>query len=438
MLDADNTPLPEGKRLESPASGPVLPDLGFAWKTAALLWRHRLLTGVVILAATAAAYRAAPLLLGPVVEADAVRREIFVQRIVASGHVETPFRTNVASQVVGTVAEVPVAEGQTVRAGDPLVILDRREAQAAVAQAESALAQGEARVRQLREVGLPTAEAVLKQAQASAAEADRAYDRAVQLSKDGFQSKAALDDAAKAREAARAQLRSAALQVASNRTGGSDYDMAQYQLAQARSALDLARIRLGYTVIAAPSDGVLIARNVERGNVVQPSNVLMVLSPSTDTRLVVQIDERNLGVVAVGQNALASADAYPGQTFAAAVDFINSGVDVQRASIEVKLRVPSPPAFLREDMTVSVDIETARRPDALVIPAQDLHDAGRNPWVLMAEGGHARRRPVKVGLLNTGYAEILGGLKEGDLLLPASARLTPDARVRVRPRPPAR
>ena len=80
----------------------------------------------------------------------------------------------------------------------------------------------------------------------------------------------------------------------------------------------------------------------------------------------------------------------------------------------------------------------AFRPDALVIPAQDLHDAGRNPWVLMAEGGHARRRPVKVGLLNTGYAEILEGLKEGDLLLPASARLTPDARVRVRPRPPAR
>ena len=73
-----------------------------------------------------------------------------------------------------------------------------------------------------------------------------------------------------------------------------------------------------------------------------------------------QIDERNLGKLALGQKALASADAYPDQRFAAVVSYINPGVDITRASVEVKLTVADPPDYLRQDMTVSVDIEVAR------------------------------------------------------------------------------
>lgn len=425
MLDASKNDLPETPKQFLAPLRRMVRGVG----------KHRLAAALAVLVVAAAAYRGAPLILGPAVEADPVKREDFVQRIVASGHVETPYRTNVGSQVTGIVAEVPVAEGQTVKAGDVLVILDRREAQAAVAQAQNALAQAEARIRQLRDVTLPTAQAALKQAQASVTEASRGYTRAVELAKDGFASKAALDDAAKALEAARAQLKSAELQVQSSRSDGSDYDMAQYQAAQARAALDVAKAKLGYTTITAPNDGVLIARNVERGNVVQPNNVLMVLSPFGDTRLVVQIDERNLGLIALGQKALASADAYAGESFAAEVDFINSSVDVQRASVEVKLRAPAPPKYLREDMTVSVDIETTRHPAALVIPAQDLHDAAGAAWVLKAEGSRAVRQAVKVGLVNAGHAEILDGLAAGDLVLPG--RVKPGQRIRAHARAPS-
>jgi HlyD family secretion protein len=68
---------------------------------------------------------------------------------------------------------------------------------------------------------------------------------------------------------------------------------------------------------------VLISREVEAGNVVQPSNVLMKLSLTSDTQLVVQIDEKNLSVVSISQKALASADAYPKDSFPAEVAYVS-------------------------------------------------------------------------------------------------------------------
>ena len=88
----------------------------------------------------------------------------------------------------------------------------------------------------------------------------------------------------------------------------------------------------------------------------------MKLSPSGDTLLVVQVDEKNLGSLALHQRAVVSADAFPKQVFPAEVVFINPGVELDRASVEVKLRPLDPPNYLTQDMTVSVDIEVARHP----------------------------------------------------------------------------
>ena len=145
----------------------------------------------------------------------------------------------------------------------------------------------------LRELTLPSAEEALKQAQATLAQrTDRPTTGRQSLPKTAYATKATLDDATRALDVARAQVRSAEFQVFTNRPGGSDYVMAETQLNQAQASLATAQSRLSYTVINAPRDGVLISRDVERGNVVQPSNVLMKLSPSGDTQLVVQIDEK--------------------------------------------------------------------------------------------------------------------------------------------------
>jgi HlyD family secretion protein len=146
----------------------------------------------------------------------------------------------------------------------------------------------------------------------------------------------------------------------------------------------------------------------------------------------VQVDEKNLGLIEVGQKALASADAFPKDRFAAEIIYINPGVDLQRASVEVKLGVPDPPAYLRQDMTVSVDIETLRHDQTLVVPATTIRGASSgNPWVMKADGAHARHQPVKLGIMSAGKAEILEGLREGDLIFPAAAALRNGARVRA-------
>jgi len=90
------------------------------------------------------------LVLGPQVAVSAVAKRDFVQSVVASGHVEAPHRVTIGTQVVGTVKRVPVAEGQTVKAGDVLVELDGTEWQADAAQADLAVHQAQARMRQLR------------------------------------------------------------------------------------------------------------------------------------------------------------------------------------------------------------------------------------------------------------------------------------------------
>jgi HlyD family secretion protein len=409
-----------------------------AWETglrAALahLWRWRFRAPALLGALAALWYFGAPILLGPVVNADAVVRADFVQSVVASGHVEAPFRVNIGSQITGVVAKIPVDEGQAVKAGDTLIVLDDREARTAVVQAESAVAQTEARMRQIKELTLPSAEEALKQATATLVNAQKTYDRVAKLAADGYSTRAALDEATKSRDIARALVRNGELQVFTNQPGGSDYVMAETQLNQARASLATAQSRLSYTVITAPHDGILISRDVERGNIVQPSNVLMKLSPAGDTELVVQIDEKNLGLIAIGQKALASADAFAKESFAAEVVYINPGIDLQRASVEVKLRVPEPPAYLSQDMTISVDIEVAKRPDALVAPAASLRGTNSGkPWVMKAEGGRARRQPVKVGIVGAGKAEILDGLKAGDLVVPATAAIQDGARIRAR------
>jgi HlyD family secretion protein len=405
------------------------------WFAAATFRPWRVPAFFAILAAIWLWYSGGAIILGPVVDVESIIRADLVQSVVASGHVEAPFRVNIGSQIIGIVADIPVAEGQTVKAGDTLIVLDDREAQAALVQAEGSVEQSDARMRQMRELTLPSAEEALKQAQATLTNAEAVFGRAEKLARDGFGTKVNLDEATKALDIARAQVRNAEFQVYTNRPSGSDYVMAEAQRNQARANLATARSRLSYTVIKAPRDGTLISRNVERGNVVQPANVLMTLSPLGDTQLVVQIDEKNLGLIAVGQKAVASADAYPKETFAAEVVYVNPGIDLQRASIEVKLRVPEPPVYLRQDMTVSVDIETATRPSALVAPVasvQGLYSGA--PWVMTAENGRAVRRSVKTGIVSAGKAEILEGLSDGDFVVPATTTVKDGGKIRLRPK----
>jgi HlyD family secretion protein len=380
------------------------------------------------------------LLLGPQVVVRQVVQRDFVQSVVASGRVETPHRVSIGAQITGTVRRVPVAEGQFVEAGQVLVELESAESQAAAKQAEVAVAQAQARLRQLSEVQAPVAQQALRQAEVSLDNARAQWRRSVELQRQGFIGQAALDDVRKAVDLAEAQRRSAQTQLRAVQPNGSDHAVAGTALAQARAGADAAQSRLRYATIAAPTGGTLIDRAVEPGDVVQPGKALMVLSPVGQTQLVVQIDEKNLHLLALGQPARASADAYPEQRFAARLVYINPGVDAQRGSVEVKLALPEAPGYLAQDMTVSVDIEVAVRPKAVLVPADAVRDAdSAQPWVLRVDGRVASRRNVRLGLRSDGLCEVLDGLHADDRVVPMSAtgmvdgsRLRPLASAGVR------
>jgi HlyD family secretion protein len=332
------------------------------------------------------------------------------------------------------VVRVPVEQGQAVAAGQSLIELDAAEAHALVRQAEAAVIQAESRLRQLRELQLPVASQSLRQAQANYANARAQFERNRKLFDSGFIGQSVLDESQRNLDVAQTQVDTARKQVDTARPQGSDYALAVAAREQANAGLQAARARLAYTRIVAPATGTLIARNVEHGDVVQPGKTLMVLAPAGETQIVVQIDERNIGKLRLGQPALASADAYPEKRFACEVAYINPGVDAQRGTVEVKLRVPEPPQYLRQDMTVSVDIEVARSPGALALRADAVRDAtGAAPWVLRVEGARAVRRNVELGLRGTGWVEIRSGLSAGDRVVPAGAPIQPGTRLRPVP-----
>ena len=369
---------------------------------------------------------------GPKVAVVAISQRDFVQTVVASGRVEAPHRLSVGTQITGTVKRVPVAEGQSVAAGQLLIQIENAEWRAAAAQADIAVDQARARLRQLRELQAPVAEQALRQAQVTLDNARSQARRAEDLFQQNFIGQAALDDARKAMHLAEAQLRAAQMQFQSTQPNGSDHEIAVTALAQAQAGATAARSRLAYTTISAPVAGTLIDRNVEPGDVVQPGKALMVLSPAGATQLVVQIDEKNLALLRTGQKARASADAFPERRFDAELSYINPGVDAQRGSVEVKLTVPEPPAELRQDMTVSVDIQVAERQRAVLVPIDAIRDLdAAQPWVLKLVGARVHRQNLRLGLRGGGLAEVIEGLAAGDLVVASGhAEVIDHARIR--------
>ncbi|PUE19622.1 hypothetical protein B9Z38_01370 [Limnohabitans sp. MMS-10A-160] len=395
----------------------------------------KLLMGLLALLLGAALWR---WWMGPQVQTEAVQPRDLLQTVVASGRVETPHRVDIGAQITGTVARVPVVEGQAVKAGDVLIELVSSELQSAKRQAELAVVQAQGRLRQLNDLQGPVVQQTLRQAQANLDAARASGQRNQALFEQGFIGQAALDESRKALALADAQALAAQKQVASTQVGGAEHSLAVGAVAEAQANAEVVGAKARYAVVKAPVSGQLIGRTVEVGDVVQAGKVLMTLSPEGATQLVVQIDEKNLRLIALGQQALASADAYPQQKFKAQVAYINPGINAQTGAVEVKLDVQEPVHTLRQDMTVSVDMAVARKPQALALQVGHVNDInGPAPWVWLRDAGHAVRRPVRLGLRGGAWVEVLAGLREGDavIAMPGGGANTLREGQRVRAQP---
>ena len=335
-------------------------------------WKWTIIGLVLVLGVTA--YFAVPWYLGPKVTTVVVTKGNVVQTLVVSGTIANPNRVDISPQMTGVVTEVSAREGQFVTEGQPLIILDDRELRASFAQAIATVGQSEMKLRQMREATLPSAQQTLNQTIASLKQAQSQFDRTSTLHGKRIVSDAALEGVIRDLAQANAAKNNAELNLHSMQPNGSDYTFAEQSLAQAQANVRGVQAKMAYAIMRAPLTGTVITRSVEQGNVVQPGKVLMVLSPLGKSEVTVLIDEKNLSLIALGQSALTSADAFPDQNFPAKLSYIQPSIDPNRGSVQVKLEVSEPPTFIMQDMTVSVDIEVAKHSDVLLVPVNAVHD----------------------------------------------------------------
>jgi HlyD family secretion protein len=235
-------------------------------------------------------------------------------------------------------------------------------------------------------------------------------------------------------------------------------------VAQARSALAEARDRLSKTVIRAPMDGIVTRLNVEEGSTAiigttnNPGSLLLTIADLSAMEAVVRVDETDLPDLQVGDSAIISIDALPRQKFTGRVTEIGysavrsplqqgtpTSSQGQAIDYEIVITLDNPPASLRSDLSVSADIVTASRQQALSIPIIALtvreraasealpnedpavaaagaamgSDTARidQEGVFVVRGGKAVFVPVSVGIAGQGYFEVLRGLTATDTVV---------------------
>ena len=358
---------------------------------------------------------------GPEVPGYQLELRPLVQRVVASGEVDSQSLAQVGSEVTGVVKARHVREGDSVRAGDLLLELRDDEQQARLREAEAAL-------QQLVESQRPQAQAALREAQSDLRQAVRERERRDELFQRQLISAEQREQARQAETRARVGQERAQLTATAAGAGGSDEQVLLQRVAAARAALEKTRIRAQF-------DGVVQVREVELGDQVQPGKTLLQIARADSREIIVPLDEKDLGPVALGQSAVVIADAYPLQPLEAKVSFIAPAIDTSRGTIDIHLDVLEPAQFLRQGMTVSVDIRTGSRDQALVLSNDALHkrQGGRAEVLRWSTDRQVERVPVRLGLQGTALTEIVDGVSAGDIII--SDEVAEGQRVRVRIEP---
>jgi HlyD family secretion protein len=342
-----------------------------------------------------------------------------VQTVVATGRVVTTSRTQIGSEVTGVVLERLVQEGDQVEKGDLLLVLSSDDVAAQVRQAEAELAELVTNRR-------PQAKVELSKAEVELAQATRNVSRRRELAAISAISDEEMERAEQVQSQARNELEAVRLREKALASGGVEEAILRERIAALQAQLDKTEVR-------SKVSGTVLTRDVEPGDLVQPGKILFTIALAGDTEIHVPLDERNLSRLALQQEAIAIADAYPDQPFATRIDFIAPSIDSQRGTVEVRLSVDPVPEFLRQDMTASVNIETGRREQTLVLPNDALADIQEDTaQVLLLRNGKVQRQKVTLGLRGLAMSEVIAGLNKGDqVLADATSSLADGERVRT-------
>ena len=316
------------------------------------------------------------------VEVAATQRAEMAAMYTGTAPVESDRKALVLPKVQGEIRQVLADEGQRVRAGQLLARLDGDKLRLEVALNEATMNKLE-----------------------------RDYNRNLELQQKGLVSATALDNL-------------------------------KYELAAAKANWELARLQLSYCDIRSPIDGNVTQRLdvVKVGNTVTPvggviesgQSSLFVVEDLDTLMLRVNVPERELAKLVVGQPAQLSFDAVPGHVFLGTISQISPSVNAETATFSVRIRVTQAEGLLRPGMFARVAIIYERKPNALQIPRTALLDGDGPPKVFVIKDGKAAERSVKLGLSNGAWIEVTEGLKDGEqVVVVGQGAVKPGAAVRV-------
>ncbi len=403
-----------------------------------------IVVGLTLVAGGAAAYQINKKKhAGTEVRLETVARRDLVSAVTASGKIEAKTSVDISADITGRIIRIAVREGDLVNKGQFLIQIDPAQYQAAVARAQGVVG---------------STEATLTQARANLDQAERAWNRARQLTQLGPNL-----IAPEAAEQAR-----------------TSYDVAQAnwqatraQLEQSRASLQEARDNLSKTRLTSPIAGRVVRLAVEEGEVAVPgtfsreTGLLMTVADLSVILAKVQVDETDVVRLASNDSVQVTIDAYPDTSFTGRVTEIShsaqltatqtaSGSNDRAVDFDVEVTLDNPPRDVRPDLSCTARMVTDTRARALSIPiiALTVRDHERVPiedstmdttrlkklgkeaeGVFVVRESKATFRPVKVGIAGDEYFEVIDGLREGETIVAGTYQAIRDlkdgARVRA-------
>jgi len=331
--------------------------------------------------------------------------------LVATGYVIAHHKVQVGSKIAGRVAWIGVEKGARVRRGQTVVRLEDREYRAQYDQAKAAYESAQARLKELERGSRPEE---IDRAQAEVQTADAQLKRIQGLVKEGVLPAQSLDDAKGRSDSARANL--AALMKTHDlvRQGPrqEQIESARSESARARAAMDYAMTILDATEIRVPSDGTILERNVEQGEMVTTSFVgdrgaksfVVTLADLNDVQVELDISQNDFNRISSRQPCSVVTDAYPDRVYECRVDEISPEANRQKATIQVKVKFLQPDDYIRPDMNARVTfLENSTKPKAatsavklFVIPKRALLERESGKAVYVVADGKVQSKPVTV------------------------------------------
>ena len=165
----------------------------------------------------------------------------------------------------------------------------------------------------------------------------------------------------------------------------------------------------------APRDGIVLERSAIEGMRVQPGGVLFRVADHSVVWALIDVAERDLGAISIGQPATVKAKAYPGREFSGPIGVIYPEINKETRTARVRVELSNPDLVLLHDMYVDAEIDTGSPEPVLTIPESAVMDTGSRQAVLVDKGeGRFEPREVKVGHRGDGYVEVLQGIADGE------------------------